>query len=49
MSDTVDTPVADRRRKAARGTVINSAFQVGLGSLNMLKAVIAAGLLTAAV
>lgn len=48
MSDTVDTPVADRRRKAARGTVINSAFQVGLGSLNMLKAVIAAGLLTAA-
>ena len=41
-------PATGRRRATARGTVINSAFQVGLGSLNFLKSVIAAGLLTAA-
>ena len=41
-------PVGSRRRLAARGTVINSGFQIGLGSLNFLKALIAAGLLTAA-
>jgi O-antigen/teichoic acid export membrane protein len=41
-------PAAGRRRATARGTVINSAFQIGLGSLNFLKSLIAAGLLTAA-
>jgi len=41
-------PTHGRRRAAARGTVINSAFQIGLGSLNFLKSLIAAGLLTAA-
>jgi O-antigen/teichoic acid export membrane protein len=37
-----------RRRATARGTIINAAFQIGLGSLNFLKSLIAAGLLTAA-
>src|SRR4051794_25737 len=46
--DVESTPVGSRRKLAARGTVINSAFQVGLGGLNFLKMVIAAGLLTAA-
>lgn len=43
----VDAPApGGRRRLAARGTVINSGFQVGLGSLNFLKALIAATFLT---
>lgn len=41
-------PATGRRATTARGTVINAAFQVGLGSLNFLKSLIAAGLLTAA-
>ncbi len=48
MSTRASEPVGSRRRLAARGTVINSAFQIGLGSLNLLKTVVAAGLLTAA-
>ena len=32
------------RRLTARGVAINSAFQVGLGALNLLKALIAAAL-----
>ena len=47
-TDVESAPVGSRRRLAARGTVVNSAFQVGLGALNVLKMVIAAGLLTAA-
>ena len=35
------------RRVAARGVVINSAFQVGLGTLNLLKAMIGAAYLSA--
>lgn len=46
MSDAAAPPAGGRRRLAARGTVINSGFQVGLGTLNFLKALIAAGLLT---
>jgi O-antigen/teichoic acid export membrane protein len=41
-------PRSGMRQATARGTVINSAFQIGLGSLNFLKSLIAAGLLTAA-
>jgi O-antigen/teichoic acid export membrane protein len=49
VSTTVATPPeTGRRRLAARGALINSAFQVGIGGLNMLKTVIAAGFLTAA-
>jgi O-antigen/teichoic acid export membrane protein len=35
-------PIGDRRRLAARGTLINSAFQIGLGGLTFLKAIVAA-------
>jgi O-antigen/teichoic acid export membrane protein len=40
-------PETGRRRLAARGVVINSGFLVALGTLNLLKAVIVAGFLTA--
>jgi O-antigen/teichoic acid export membrane protein len=40
-------PPGGRRRRVARGTVINSAFLVGLGTLNLLKAFIVAAFLTA--
>jgi O-antigen/teichoic acid export membrane protein len=36
-----------RRRRAARGTIINSVFLVGIGTLNLLKSLIVAGFLTA--
>ena len=39
-------PSAGRRRLAARGTLINSGFQIGIGGLNMLRTVIVAGFLT---
>jgi O-antigen/teichoic acid export membrane protein len=49
MSPTVATPPeTGRRRRAARGIVLNSGFQIGIGSLNLVKSVIAAGFLTAA-
>ena len=42
-------PAAEgRRRTVARGAVINSAFLVGIGGLNLVKSVIVVGLLTAA-
>lgn len=41
-------PETGRRRLAARGTLINSVFQMGIGALNLLKTVIAAGFLTTA-
>ena len=41
-------PVGDRRRLAARGVLINSAFLVIVGTLNLLRAVGVAGFLTAA-
>ena len=42
-----DEPIlGGRRRAVARGSVINSVFLVALGSLSVLKAVIAASLLT---
>jgi O-antigen/teichoic acid export membrane protein len=44
----VEPPITGRRQIAARGVVINSAFQVGLGALNTLKTVIAAAFLTEA-
>src|SRR5688572_197112 len=48
ISDAVATPPpAGRREIAARGTLINSGFQIGLGSLNMLRTIIVAGFLTA--
>jgi len=37
-----------RRRTVARGALINSAFLVGIGALNLVKSVIVVGLLTAA-
>jgi PST family polysaccharide transporter len=40
-------PVGERRRAAARGMVINSVFFIGLGTLQLLKAVIVARFLTA--
>jgi O-antigen/teichoic acid export membrane protein len=40
-------PANSRRRLAARGVVINSGFLVAVGTLNLLKAVIVAGFLTA--
>jgi len=43
---TTEAPVGGRRRAAARGALINSAFQIVLGTLNLLKAVIAAAFLT---
>ncbi|MGH2923396.1 MAG: oligosaccharide flippase family protein [Solirubrobacterales bacterium] len=39
-------PSSGRRRLAARGTLINSGFQIGVGSLNMLRTLIVAGFLT---
>jgi O-antigen/teichoic acid export membrane protein len=42
MADTSADPVGDRRRLAARGTLVNSAFQIGLGALTFLKAIVAA-------
>ena len=39
-------PVGGRRRAAARGMVVNSAFFIGLGTLQLLKALIVARLLT---
>src|SRR3954470_17786558 len=42
MSAASANPVGERRRLAARGTVVNSAFQVGLGGLTFLKAIVAA-------
>jgi O-antigen/teichoic acid export membrane protein len=48
MSTTsTEPPVTGRRRRAARGTMINSGFQIGFGSLNLLKALIAASFLSA--
>ncbi len=43
-------PSADtsRRRKAARGVVINSGFMVALGGLNLVKSLIVVGFVTAA-
>jgi O-antigen/teichoic acid export membrane protein len=41
-------PETGRRRRTARGTLVNSGFQIGLGSLTLLKTLIAAGFLTAA-
>jgi polysaccharide transporter, PST family len=41
-------PETGRRRLTARGTLINSGFQIGIGGINLLKSVIAAGFLTAA-
>lgn len=40
-------PPGGRRRRVARGTVINSVFLVGLGTLNMMKAFVVAAFLTA--
>ena len=40
-------PVGERRRAAARGMVINSVFFIGLGTLQLLKAVIVARFLSA--
>jgi O-antigen/teichoic acid export membrane protein len=42
-----EPPSTGRRRLAARGTIVNSGFQIGVGALNLLKSVIAAGFLTA--
>jgi hypothetical protein len=44
----VESPEAGRRRTVARGAVINSAFLVGIGALNLVKSLIVVGLLTAA-
>lgn len=41
-------PDEGRRRTVARGAVINSAFLVGIGALNLVKSLIVVGLLTAA-
>src|SRR5688572_2662045 len=46
-ADVSAPPETGRRRLAARGVVINSGFLVAIGTLNMLKAVIVAGFLTA--
>jgi O-antigen/teichoic acid export membrane protein len=40
-------PSSGRRELAARGTLINSGFQIGFSALNMLRTVIVAGFLTA--
>lgn len=40
-------PPGEQRRRAARGAVLNSAFLAGLGTLNLLKAFIVAGFVTA--
>lgn len=46
-SPETDPVPGGRRRRAARGTIINSAFLVGVGTLNLLKSLIVAGFLTA--
>lgn len=49
MSGAVAAPSeTDRRRVTARGTLVNSAFNIGLGGMGLLKTMIAAGFLTAA-
>jgi O-antigen/teichoic acid export membrane protein len=40
-------PETGRRELAARGTLINSGFQIGLGGLNLIKTLVAAAFLTA--
>jgi O-antigen/teichoic acid export membrane protein len=45
-SERVDPRVKDLRRHAARGTLINSSFQVGLSGLAVLQRVVAAAFLT---
>ncbi|MDX6581343.1 MAG: hypothetical protein QOI10_527 [Solirubrobacterales bacterium] len=40
--------VVGRRRRTARGAVINSAFLVGLGTINLLKSFIVVGIVSAA-
>jgi len=47
-SDVVTEFSDGRRRLAARGTVINSIFLAGIGTLNLVRSVIVAGFLTAA-
>lgn len=44
----VELPPGGHRQRVARGTVINSAFLIGLGTLNMFKAFIVVAFLTAA-
>ena len=46
--DVAEASPAGRRQTVARGTIINSVFLIGLGVLNLLKAFIVAGFLTAA-
>src|SRR4051812_40278574 len=36
------------RRRAARGTIVNAAFQVGIAGLNLLRRLVVAAFLTAA-
>jgi len=49
LADPIASPPSTGRRElAARGTLINSAFQIGFGALNMLRTLIVAGFLTAA-
>ena len=43
-----EVPGGGRRRLAARGVVINSAFVIGLGALNLVKSVVVVGFVSAA-
>lgn len=48
-SELIDAPdEPGLRRRAARGTVLNSAFLVGIGSLNLVRALVVAAFLTTA-